>query len=130
LKHGWRNRVKLKYPIDYILWEDHYSEDGWKKIDDIDASAAPVETIGSVIKENDEIVMVALNVCENAEVSCTMVIMKSCIKTRRRIRDAIKTRQVKSRDQREHPGISQVRETTETSDSNRDVHGPKGKEKA
>lgn len=80
--------MKLRYPVEYIKWIDHFSVDEWKQVEDIDAAPAPVESVGWIVKENEAVVVLAVNACsksEETEVSCTMVIMRSCIIERKRL---------------------------------------------
>lgn len=79
--------MKLKYPIECVTWEDHYSQDDWIELEKFDNKAATVVSVGYLVKEDDIALTLALNVCDGTEVSCAMTIIKKCVLARKRIKD-------------------------------------------
>ena len=72
-----------KITLEFILWADAHSEDAWAAADDVELRIHLVHTYGQVIREDDNLVMVALNyVPADGGVSCVMIIPKCCIKKR------------------------------------------------
>lgn len=80
------------YPMEYVVWDDHYSRDDWTHIADHDNKYMEVHSIGWLIKEDDKCLTLALNLGRDDIVSCAMVIIKANIKHRKRLRGARKER--------------------------------------
>ena len=75
-----------KINLEYILWSDTWSHDPWDAVEDISDNEYLVHTYGQVIKETENIVMVALNYAPSEhKASCVAIIPKSCIKQRYQI---------------------------------------------
>jgi hypothetical protein len=79
----------MKFPVEMVIWDDHYSKDAWSEIVEHDNKAMRVTSIGFLIKEDDKAITLALNLGANDTVSCAMTILKTAIHERRKVRYAI-----------------------------------------
>ena len=75
--------------IELIKWIDARSIDGWTDDDDKRLHPSIIETVGSVVKEDDEAVCLAgsCDVESPISYSCIMIIPKVCILERWEITD-------------------------------------------
>ena len=87
----------MTYAIEYILWKDAVSEDAWKNIDEIDSHYHPIETVGIVVRETNEVISVSLNhdISSN-NFSCTIHIPQAMIIHRQKLN--INKRSMRERD--------------------------------
>lgn len=102
--------MKLKYPIEYVVWDDHYSIDAWKDISEHDNNSMQVTSVGFLIKEDDKAITLCLNLGEDDEVSAAMIIIKAQIVQRKRIKNAVSKRKVKESGKLQHPRVDGDRE--------------------
>lgn len=78
--------MSSNYPLVYIQWEDHWSEDqAWTHIKKLKKkhkknSAYIIETVGFLLSENDVSIMVGLSVASDDMVDGNIVILKKNIK--------------------------------------------------
>ncbi len=74
--------------VDYIEWFDHTSHStvGWKSKEDInDLDVALCKSVGFVLKENKKSVTLVSSLADD-DMDGEICIIKSCIKTRERLR--------------------------------------------
>ena len=62
-----------------VEWEDHWARSSWISLSDISLEALTVNSIGYVIKENDNILVLASCADENTSYSNIQAIIKKCI---------------------------------------------------
>lgn len=66
-----------------IVWFDARSEDGWTSPDDLDVRLASITTVGRVIRETDDVVVIASSEdSRSRQLSAIMYIPKACIAKR------------------------------------------------
>ena len=81
----------MDWKVEIIEWFDPYSDDSeWQSVDKIKIDLAMVYSIGHVIKETDEVIVIAHSLgrtpSEKTNECCGMMIIpKKCIKKRRKI---------------------------------------------
>lgn len=69
-----------KISVEAIFWIDPHSIDEWRNIEDIDLSHIAMRSVGQVIREDNNSILMSLNYDpENESVSCSMVIPKHTI---------------------------------------------------
>lgn len=71
--------------MELIEWVDSSFTSGWKRKEDIEDKVFKSVSCGATIRENDEIVILALSMGEDDQVCDTMKIPKCSITRRRRL---------------------------------------------
>ena len=73
-----------------IRWTDSEASAGWKRIDDIpdDIKASEIDSIGYLIKENNESIVISTSVSDNGSVMDPLTIPKCAILKRSDYPDA------------------------------------------
>lgn len=65
----------MKYPQVRVVWYDAESFDEWTKVEDLDTKPKPIITLGHLIKDDDEYLVLAMNLdAENKSLSMTMAL--------------------------------------------------------
>lgn len=65
----------VSYPMVVVIWVDAESNDLWEDIDDLDHKPKEIITLGHMMKDDDDSILVAMNLDpENESVSMTMTI--------------------------------------------------------
>lgn len=63
-----------------ILWVDARSDDGWTALDDLDVRLASIATVGRVVSETDDVIVVASSEdSRTRQLSAIVYIPKACI---------------------------------------------------
>lgn len=68
-----------------ILWKDHWTQSGWRKIDELDTKPVDIESIGYVVYEDDKVYIISSSVTEDSR-DCNGVLgilKNTVIKTKR-----------------------------------------------
>lgn len=79
--------MKPTYPIVLIEWKDHESEDAWGKLSDAFKGDPPwINTIGWLIRENDECYIVAATIADDGEGCQVIRILKGTVIQIKRLR--------------------------------------------
>lgn len=82
--YPWHGGLVLDWKVEIVHWVDPHSLDPWTDIDEINLKPCDIHSVGYVLKENKESLVLSLNVNdENKDASCIMIIPKVCIKSRR-----------------------------------------------
>uniref|UniRef100_A0A6M3L2X1 Uncharacterized protein n=1 Tax=viral metagenome TaxID=1070528 RepID=A0A6M3L2X1_9ZZZZ len=80
--------TKLK-PIT-VEWEDHYTQGGWRHIDDINTKPALCKSVGLLVKETPKTIVISSSLFGDDIYTEPLVILKSCIKKRKFIKGIFK----------------------------------------
>lgn len=72
------HRCGMKYPLVYIEWDDHHSNDGWQAEADVKHSPAPCRSVGWLYKEDEKGVTIVGSV-NDTDVGNNLYIVRSCI---------------------------------------------------
>jgi len=72
----------MKYKLGDLLkveWEDHWGRSGWTALSELSLEPITINSIGYVIKEDDNILILSSCVDENKNYSTIQTIIKKCI---------------------------------------------------
>ena len=76
-------KPKYPFPLVHIEWKDAQTGHGWEHQDDVQIEIPIVTTIGFLIRDNDEGVMVASTVGSDLHCNARIVIPKGMIVSRK-----------------------------------------------
>ena len=80
---SWNTLKKTLPEVTFIEWEDHFaSKGGWALKDDIKDSAMLNTSVGFLLKENKDVVVLALSRGENGLAGECITLLKKCITKR------------------------------------------------
>lgn len=72
--------------VQHVTWADHSGSQRWTEISDPDLRLFECETIGYVVAENDEALVLASTLSPDDRYTVSMTIAKSCIRKRRTVK--------------------------------------------
>lgn len=67
----------MKYPLVYVEWDDHHSDDAWQKVEEWDHSPAQCFSVGWLFKEDER--GITIIGCYGDQVGNMQYILKPCI---------------------------------------------------
>lgn len=77
----------MKQPkLIYVEWVDHASGDGWARPEHVDPTPLRCATIGWLLKETKDTLVLNGTACENGVSGSRMYIVKSCIRRRKQVK--------------------------------------------
>lgn len=80
---------KGPYRMEHITWHDHWSMgNGWVRTEDVELGSLPIHSVGYVVKENKDGVLLAgqVNTSNTDTVGGLMFIIKKCIIKRKKLK--------------------------------------------
>lgn len=86
---SWAEKL-MKLPVEEVVWEDHFSMDGWTHAEDKDlVGEIYITSVGYLLRETKTKIILIQNRGTNAQISGAMTILKKTVKSRTRLREAL-----------------------------------------